>query len=71
MEQFGVSLMEVVWFVVFLVCCLVVGLGEKWNKGIDRYEVGMLWYSRTKESVNFNGEIISVEVDQLKCETNG
>ena len=55
MEQFGVSLMEVVWFVVFLVCCLVVGLGEKWNiKGIDRYEVGMLWYSRTKESVNFD-----------------
>ena len=38
----------------FLVCCLVVGLGEKWNKGIDRYEVGMLWYSRTKESVNFD-----------------
>ena len=28
----------------FLVCCLVVGSGEKWNKGIDRYEVGMLWY---------------------------
>ena len=54
MEQFGVSLMEVVWFVVFLVCCLVVGLGEKWNKGIDRYEVGMLWYSRTKGSVNFD-----------------
>ena len=54
MEQFGVSLMEVVWFVVFLVCFLVVGLGEKWNKGIDRYEVGMLWYSRTKESVNFD-----------------
>ena len=52
----------------------MVGLGEKWNKGIDRYEVGMLWYSRTKESVNFeivNGGIISVEVDQLKCETNG
>ena len=47
----------------------MVGLGEKWNKGIDRYEVGMLWYSRTKESVN--GGIISVEVDQLKCETNG
>ena len=37
-----------------LVCCLVVGLGEKWNKGIDRYEVGMLWYSQTKESVNFD-----------------
>ena len=69
MEQFGVSLMEVVWFVVFLVCCLVVGLGEKWNKGIDRYEVGMLWYSRTKGSINRG--IISVEVDQLKCETNG
>ena len=33
--------MEVVWFVIFLVCCLVVGLGEKWNKGIDRYEIGM------------------------------
>ena len=28
----------------FLVCCLVVGSGEKWNKGIDRYEVGMLCY---------------------------
>ena len=28
----------------FMVCCLVVGSGEKWNKGIDRYEVGMLWY---------------------------
>ena len=28
----------------FLVCCLVVGSGEKWNKGIDRHEVGMLWY---------------------------
>ena len=51
----------------------MVGSGEKWNKGIDRYEVGMLWY-RQKSRLTLtivNGGIISVEVDQLKCEANG
>ena len=73
MEQFGVSLMEVVWFAVFLVCCLVVGSGEKWDKGIDRYEVGMLWYrQKSRQTLTIvKGGIISVEVDQLKCEANG
>ena len=37
--------MEVVWFVVFwFVVWWLVSSGEKWNKGVDKHEVGMLWY---------------------------